>query len=203
MVSTHPPDIEHPSNIDSLSDDELMAEVQGGHAWALTELVQRHYGRLWRIAWRFTGNMQSAQDLVQDTFVQVIRAAPDYRGQGRFHAFLRRILANLSMNQQRHDRWLSFSSSTDELSGNDHASGPTPETLVASMEDTHRLDRALSAIHPRQRMAILLRYDEEMSYDEISEAMGVTIKTVERLLARGREKLRGILAVKGTDRSSN
>jgi RNA polymerase sigma factor (sigma-70 family) len=52
-------------------------------------------------------------------------------------------------------------------------------------------------------MAILLRYDEEMSYDEISEAMGVTIKTVERLLARGREKLRGILAVKGTDRSSN
>jgi RNA polymerase sigma-70 factor (ECF subfamily) len=174
------------------SDDALMAQVQEGDRVAFARLVDRHQGKAWSVAWRYTGNSAAAQDLVQDTFLRLWECAGRYQPGGRFVGYLLRLLVNRALNLKR--------TAGREISGDlpEVVSGEGPEERLSRERSRHAVLRALQNLPDSQRMALALRYQSEMSYEDIALAMDTSVKAVERLIARGREGLKSRLAYLST-----
>ncbi len=166
------------------SDDQLMASVGAGDRLAFHELVRRHHRTAWGVALRFAGHDDDAEDLVQDTFLTVFQKAASYRSQGRFSSYLLCILANRSISGHRKQRPI-LVASLPEPTG-----GPEGESSLVQAQASARIAALLAELPERQRMAIVLRYYQELSHAEIAETMEISQKAVERLLHRARLTLR-------------
>jgi RNA polymerase sigma-70 factor (ECF subfamily) len=169
-------------------DDELMANVGRGDLEAFELLVVRHQTAAWKSACRFLGDPRDAQDLVQEAFLRILEAAPRYRAKGTFPAYLRRIVANLCM-----DRAKKMGPFFTDVLPDRPDPAPSGETAAILQEDADFVRVAIGDLLPMQRMVVLLRYYEDLSYSEIADALGLTVKSVERHLARAREHLCSIL----------
>ncbi len=166
------------------SDEELMSAVAEGDLSAFEQLVRRYQRSGWNTAFRLVGDLHAAEDIVQEAFLRVLRAAPRYRPTAAFRTYFFRILTRLCRNHRRRnvaspsgdlDAWVS--------------QGPAPEDIASSQEVHSSVNNALASLPARQREAVVLRYYEGLSYGEIGWVMGATRKGVERLLARGRAAL--------------
>lgn len=165
------------------SDDQLMALLASGEVEALGELLKRHKRVAWCVALRFLGDHAAAEDLVQDCFLTLMDKSKKYRAQGRFRAYLLRILTHKAISLKRRP-------TPSEIQETETLSGPDP--VAESMEQRAREARvrgALARLPERQRMALILRFYEELPVEEIASAMDASPKSVEHLLARGRETL--------------
>jgi len=171
------------------TDDELMERTSGGDLRAFEDLVRRHRSAAWRLACGFLGEARDAQDIVQEAFLRILEAAPRYRPSGAFPAYLRRVLANLCMDRARKMEPVY----TDAVPEPDDPRPSEEEAMIAS-ERGRRVQLALEALPSNQRMVVLLKYYEGLSYAEIAAALGTTEKAVERHLARARECLCSALA---------
>ena len=178
-----------PSPRCSISDEELMLAVRQGDLHGFEILIQRHQDAAWRAAYRFLGDRVEAEDAVQEAFLRIFHAANRYQPTARFRTYLYRILTRLCLDQIQKKRPVY----RQELSHVIDKAPSAGECLVArECEDDVR--RALAALPPKQRMAVLLRYYEGLSYADIATALDSTVKAVERLLARARATLQGRLA---------
>ena len=179
-----------------LSDDDtrLMEAVAGGDDTAFAVLVERHTPSAWRLAVRLTQDESAAEDLLQDAFLRVLRAAPRYRPTAAFGTWLHRIVVNLAIDRSRRRsvrRSVGLGSDTALLAG----AAPTataPEDL-ARVERAEHIQRALAALPPDYRAAVVLRYIEGRDARDTGAVLGRSPKAVERLLARARAKLAPLL----------
>jgi RNA polymerase sigma-70 factor (ECF subfamily) len=175
-------------------DEALIAAAGRGDREAFSRLVDRHYRTILRFAARFLGGADSgaAEDLAQDVFLSAWRAAPGYRPRPgiRVVSWLLRIAANRCLNVRRGAR-LRAALSIDPVA----PAGPTapaaerPEARVEDRERAEAVRRAVDALAPAQRAAILLRHFDGLSYAEIAGALGSTVPAVESLLFRARQAL--------------
>jgi RNA polymerase sigma-70 factor (ECF subfamily) len=170
------------------TDEELMSAVADGDPEAFGELVLRRRGFVWAVAFRFTGDPVEAEDIVQETFLKVWEAGPRYRAIARFSTYLHRIATRICIDRGRKKRPVSLRELPDPV---DRSPGPA-ERLERKEADL-RVRRALDALPPRQRIAVILKYYEDLSYADIADAMDVSHKAVERLLARAGKALRSRL----------
>jgi RNA polymerase sigma-70 factor (ECF subfamily) len=166
------------------SDEELMQAAAGGDMDAFADLVRRHQRSAWNAAWRLLDDAAEAEDAAQDAFLKILDAAPRYRPRASFRTYLYRVVTRLCLDrmEKKRPRYV------DQLPATPSAGLGPPETL-ARRESADAVRRALDALPARQRAAVVLRHYEGLSYQEIAEAMGVSVKSVERLLARARESL--------------
>jgi RNA polymerase sigma-70 factor, ECF subfamily len=166
------------------SDEELMLSVRDGDLDAFEQIVLRHQQTAWRVAYRLTGRASAAEDLAQEAFLRVLEAVPRYRSTASFRAYLLRILTRLHIDRARkkHPRY------RDRLP-EPPDTGPGPGHAAELAEREAIIQAALDLLPPNQRSAVVLRYFEGSSGIEISEALGVSPKAVERLLARARASL--------------
>ncbi|MBP7462535.1 MAG: sigma-70 family RNA polymerase sigma factor [Candidatus Delongbacteria bacterium] len=155
---------------------------------AFSLIVERHQAWAWRIAYRFTGKEEEASDIVQEAFLRLWNASGRYRPEAKFRTYFYRIISRLCLDYTKKKRPLRL----DILSDSPDPS-PDVEDEIIRQEMSVVVRTALDTLPPNQRLAILFRYDEDLSYDEIAAALSTTVKAVERLLARGRDKLREIL----------
>ena len=170
------------------SDEELMQAASGGDMEAFGKLVRRHERSAWSAAWRLLGDATEAEDAAQDAFLKILDAAPRYRPTASFRTYLYRVMTRLCLNRMEKKR----PHYVDRLPVSPSADPGPPETL-ALRESADAVRRALDALPPRQRAALILRHYEDMSYQEIAEVMDTSVKSVERLLGRGREGLQRLL----------
>lgn len=174
------------------SDEELMQGASRGDMAAFGELVRRHQRLAWNMAWRMMGDAAEAEDAAQEAFLKILDAAPRYRPLASFRTYLCRVVTRLCLDRMEKKRphyvERPRESSSPEL-------GP-PERLM-QQESAEAVRRALDALPPRQRAALVLRHFEDMSYLQIADAMRVSEKSVERLLARGRHALQRRLSDAG------
>jgi RNA polymerase sigma-70 factor (ECF subfamily) len=161
-----------------------MEAARGGDMGAFAEIVRRHQSAVWRTAYRFTGDRSEAEDLAQETFLRVLGSSARYRPTASFRTYLYCILNRLCLDHVRKMR----PAAADQLP-EAAAHAPSPDEAASRREREAAVQAAVNALPPNQRMAIVLRYFEELGWSEISEAMGVSPKAVERLLSRGREAL--------------
>lgn len=169
------------------SDDQLMASVAAGDRSAFRCLVERHHKTLWSVALRYTCNQHDAADLVQDAFLALFEKAGRYKPRGRFLSYLLCILVNRAISTQRKQRPLPVE--TPDLPGTQ----PDGEASLAQAQARQAIASKLTQLPARQRMAIVLRYYQDLSYAEIAEALAISPKAVERLLHRARRTLRGMM----------
>jgi RNA polymerase sigma-70 factor, ECF subfamily len=180
------------------SDEALMAGIAGGDERAFESLVRRHRKRILNLIYRTVGERTQAEDLVQEVFLRVWRAAGDYTPQARFTAWVYRIAVNLCLDamksayhRQSFVRPYGGKNSDEDgelLYGADDAG--SPEQLLLAAEESRRIHAALRNLPAKQRMAVALKKFDGLSYDEIGRVMGCSRSAVESLLVRAKRTLR-------------
>jgi RNA polymerase sigma factor (sigma-70 family) len=172
------------------------AERDGQEAqWSLPtweDIVRTHSARVYRLAYRLTGNQHDAEDLTQEVFVRVFRSLSSYTP-GTFEGWLHRITTNLFLDSARRKQRIRFEGLADEMAHRLAGSEPTP---AQAFDDSHLDDdvqAALKALPPEYRAAVVLCDIEGFSYEEIAATLGVKLGTVRSRIHRGRAQLRSAL----------
>ena len=163
--------------------------------WSLPtweDIVRAHSTRVYRLAYRLTGNPHDAEDLTQEVFVRVFRSLSSYTP-GTFEGWLHRITTNLFLDAARRKQRIRFEGLADEMAHRLAGSEPTP---AQAFDDSHLDDdvqAALKALPPEYRAAVVLCDIEGFSYEEIAATLGVKLGTVRSRIHRGRAQLRSAL----------
>ena len=180
----------------TMDDDALMIRTAEGEEAAFRLLVQRWERDVLSFLIHMLGSIEEAEDLVQDTFVQVFRKAGSYRATGMFKSWLFRIAGNLARSRLRRRkilRWVRFDPVVHDMG--DAGRGPDGDLEHGQRQEAVRA--ALGRLPQRQREALALHRFQGMRYKEVAEAMGTTVPGVESLIQRAMAALREDLAGKG------
>jgi RNA polymerase sigma-70 factor (ECF subfamily) len=156
------------------------------------DVVRDHGNRVYRLAYRLTGNAHDAEDLTQDVFVRVFRSLADYTP-GTFEGWLHRITTNLFLDRMRRQQKIRFDAlpdDTERLAGRE----ASPEAVYAESHLDADIEAALAALPPDFRAAVVLCDIEQLSYEEIAQTLQVKLGTVRSRISRGRAMLRAALA---------
>ena len=167
------------------------AEVWVPPTWQ--EVVEQHSARVYRLAYRLTGNVHDAEDLTQEVFVRVFRSLSTYTP-GTFEGWLHRITTNLFLDQVRRKKRIRFDALADDADARLPGREPDPSRAY---DDTHLDDdvqAALDALPPDFRAAVVLCDIEGLTYEEIAATLGIKLGTVRSRIHRGRAQLRDALA---------
>ncbi len=156
------------------------------------EIVRTHSGRVYRLAYRLTGNTQDAEDLTQEVFVRVFRSLSRYTP-GTFEGWLHRITTNLFLDMARRRQRIRFEGLGDDAAQRLHGPGPTPAEAFEERHLDADVYAALQALPPEYRAAVVLCDIEGLSYEEIAATLGIKLGTVRSRIHRGRAQLRAAL----------
>lgn len=181
------------------SDAAQVAKALAGDEEAFRPLVERHSQRLFRLAFRMTGNENEAEELVQETFLRAYRNLARFEARSNFGTWLYRICANCSLDQLRKRCNSAHFQELDDpeggLSANDLSNpSPSPERMLLSAEIRNQMDAAICQLTPTERTAFTLRHHEGLSIEEISRILGLRISATKNAVFRGVQKLRRALA---------
>jgi RNA polymerase sigma-70 factor (ECF subfamily) len=156
------------------------------------DIVRTHSARVYRLAYRLSGNPHDADDITQEVFVRVFRSLSSYTP-GTFEGWLHRITTNLFLDMVRRRQRIRFEGLADDAA--ERLAGR--ELSPAQAYDDAHLDadvqQALDALAPEFRAAVVLCDIEGLSYEEIATTLGVKLGTVRSRIHRGRSQLRAAL----------
>jgi RNA polymerase sigma-70 factor (ECF subfamily) len=156
------------------------------------ELVRQHADRVYRLAYRLSGNQHDAEDLTQETFIRVFRSVQNYQP-GTFEGWLHRITTNLFLDMVRRRSRIRMEALPEDYD-RVPADEPNPEEIYHDSRLGPDLQAALDSLPPEFRAAVVLCDIEGLSYEEIGATLGVKLGTVRSRIHRGRQALRDYLA---------
>jgi len=165
------------------------------------EIVTEHSARVYRLAYRLTGNVHDAEDLTHDVFIRVFRSLGSYQP-GTFEGWLHRITTTVFLDKMRRKQRIRFDSLPEDAAYRLPTREAGPEQRYADTHFDDDVQRALDALAPDFRAAVVLCDIEGLSYEEIAATLGVKLGTVRSRIHRGRAQLREALAHRAPDRSA-
>lgn len=175
------------------SDAELMARTAAGDRAAFGDLVDRHKDSLVAYLARLAGSVERAEDLAQEAFLRLFRAADRYREEGQLTAYLYRIATNLLRSEQRRTRrWRLLTPKLAPADG--HRAEARAYRRVLQQELSRHLAEAVAELPMRYRVPLVLFEIEGWSQGRIAELLGCREGTVKSRIFRARERLRRRLA---------
>jgi RNA polymerase sigma-70 factor, ECF subfamily len=169
---------------------ELVAACQRGDRDAFREIFERYRNRVFTIALHFSSNEAVAADVAQEVFLKLLRSIGEFRGDSKFESWLYRIVVNVCMDEHRKQRRLR---TLDEL-GAREAVAPMAHARREQQQIAEHVQTAVRSLEPDLRLPMLLRYIEDLSYQEIAAALGCSMGTVASRLNRGHKLLARKLA---------
>jgi RNA polymerase sigma-70 factor (ECF subfamily) len=174
------------------SDAELVSRLQRGDRDAFTDLVRRWEGPLLRIAYRITGRLADAEDVRQRVFLKLLETAGSLRRPEQFAAWIRRAVVNTALSALRHrSRRDGLNHRFSEYKATVGKS--QPGDLLIADEQARRLVTALAQLEPEERALLSLRFDEDLTFAEISAVLGQPASTIKSRMARAVGRLRGLM----------
>ena len=189
---------------EEISDEELLARVVSGDINAFNIIVARYKDRLYNFAFRFVGDPDTAEDIVQETFLRAFKKRKEYRAIANFSTWIFTITGNLAKSElRRRKRWrflsLDWSPAGDgngmELPDESYRPDRSTETVLVETS----IQEAMESLPPNYRQAVILRDIEGMSYQEIAKIAHCPLGTVKSRVNRARLKLQQKLRVHGKD----
>jgi len=186
-----------------LSDQELMRLVQAGDFSPASEIYDRYSSRIYNFAYRFLRNSEAAEDATQEVFVKMLKHANQFHGDAKLSTWLFSITANWCRDYLRKaDN--KAKDSDDVLVTLPAPSEFSPDRTLEQRENQQRIQKALTALTPEQREAILLSRYQGLSYAEIAQISGCSEGAVKTRVFRAMETLKKALAgERGGDRCLN
>lgn len=182
-------------------DKALVARFKAGDEAAFEEMVSRYWDRIYAMVHKLLRNTQDAEEVTQDAFIRAHRGLENFRGDSSFSTWLYQIATNLARNRywywwrRKRDKSVSF----DQPVGADSATTlgeifpaeiESPEDIAITNEFKDRVAAAMELLNEKHREALVLRNVRNMSYEEIADALQISIGTVKSRIARARESLR-------------
>lgn len=193
VAVTPPPD---PVSLRGRDDDELMTLVRAGLAPALRVLAERHMAKLMRFCGKVLVDAHTGQEIAQQTWLQVWAHRARYQSQSRFQVFLFTIARNLCKNELRRrvrlGAWVDATVDDSRLA-QVAAEGPAHVDALLLRERTRELLSALAKVPEAQREAMLLRFDEELSYEDMAAVLGASESTLRSRVYHGLRALRALM----------
>lgn len=179
------------------SDEDLIERFQQGDVYAYDLIVKRYKEPLLNFVYRFIGNIEEAEDIVQETFLRVYRKKHAYRRIAKFSTWIYTIAGNLSRTELRRRRRRKLFSVSDmgfdekdyEISDEEF----NPEDNTEGILQGELIQKEIENLSPKFREVILLRDVQELSYEEISQIIKVPIGTVKSRVNRARTRLQSRL----------
>ncbi len=171
-------------------------EAPAGQAWVpptWEEVVEQHSARVYRLAYRLTGNVHDAEDLTHDVFIRVFRSLHAYQP-GTFEGWLHRITTNVFLDRMRRKQRIRFDALAEDAADRLAGRAATPEQVFAQTHLDDDIQRALDDLPPSFRAAVVLCDIEGLTYEEIADVLGIKLGTVRSRIHRGRAQLRKALA---------
>ncbi len=161
--------------MEPLTDLELVADVRAGNRRAYTELMHRHQEKIYWVARRMLGNHADADDVVQEAFLKAFLSLGDFRGEAGFYTWLYRIAVNLSLNALRKRHVMDYLHESELAQKIFPASKENPQRDLEARELESRLAQAVARLPDKQRAVFVMRYYDEMSYDEIAYVLKTSV----------------------------
>ncbi len=179
---------------ESSNELELLATRSSkGDSEAFDELVRQTHRLAYQLALRTLGSEQDVEDVLQDVYLRVWQGLPGLRERGAVLGWICRIVRNVALDRLRkHKRQRSqvdYAAELDKLLETRAADGPGPEARVAGAQRRKQVASAVAGLRDKHRVVLLLREVDDMSYEQISTALGIPIGTVESRLYRARREL--------------
>lgn len=181
---------------DDAENVRLMMLVKEGDVRAFERLVELHQNTVIGTATRMLGNADDAHDVAQQVFIRVWKSAPRYEATAKFTTWLFTILRNLVFNEtRRRTRRREIPLETEDQEGHTprqytDITAPAADQLTQQDELERALDHAIAALPEKQRLAVILRRQEELPYEQICEILKMSLPAVKSLLFRARAELR-------------
>jgi RNA polymerase sigma-70 factor (ECF subfamily) len=170
------------------SDHQLMRAVAGGNLDAFKEIVFRYQNLAWKTAFRFLGDAMEAEDVAQESFINILKSSQRYRPTAAFRTYFYRVVSNLCIDRARKKRPF-YAENPSDVSD---LSADTMENLIEK-ERRIQVRKALDLLSSNQKAAMILRHYEELNYSEIAQILDITPKAVERLIGHARTTLQAKL----------
>lgn len=170
-------------------DDQAMLAAGQGDRRAFARLVDRHLDRTVAIATRITGRRAEAEEVTQEAFLRLWQKAENWRpGKARVGTWLTRVAINLAIDRTRRMRPVDLDEAIEIADPADGA-----ETLVDAAQRAQAVRIAIARLPDRQRVALALFYDQDMSMQQAADTLQISVRALESLLARARRSLRTAL----------
>ncbi len=177
-------------------EDKLLIEAfLAGERQAFDQLVLNYQDRIYSLCYRFMGNREDADDAAQEAFMRAYRALKDFRGEAAFGTWLYRIAVNVCKNRlaslahRVKRKLLRLGDGEGEVRDVVNGAG-TPSTVMEKREQQQLLERAINALPQDQKVLVVLRDVEGLSYEQVVTATGENLGTVKSKLARARARIR-------------
>jgi RNA polymerase sigma-70 factor (ECF subfamily) len=169
-------------------DEELLALIQHGSQRAFSVLVQRHTDRFYRLAYRYLQSKEAAEDVIQDAFVKLWEDPGRWQAErnNKFTTWFYRVVVNSCLDWQKKKKPIELGDR--ELSIADDRQ--TPDITMLHAEKQRILEREITALPERQRIALNLCFDEGLSNQEAAEVMGLKLKALQSLIMRAKTTLK-------------
>jgi RNA polymerase sigma-70 factor (ECF subfamily) len=180
-------------------DLSLVQAILRGDENAFRLLVERYQRSVYNIAWRMVRNDEDARDLTQETFVRVFRGIRTFDQTRTFSTWLFRIATNLCIDHHRKRKMRTVSIDGSPPGEEDRAPislpdpGPRPDRLHEVTSLAEKIDAYLERLSPAYRAVLHLRYREQLSYEEMAEALDIPLGTVKARLHRAHRHLRNLM----------
>ena len=177
----------------TISDEELIERFQQGELYAFDLIVKRYKDQLLNFVFRFLGNQEQSEDILQETFMRVYRNRHAYRRVAKFSTWIYTIAGNLARTELRkRKRRKLFSISDMGVEDKDYEVSDdefNPESHVDTLLHTDVIQHEINKLSPKFREVIILRDIQELPYDEISKILRIPIGTVKSRVNRARLRL--------------
>jgi len=188
-----------------VSDDDvvLVRRCLGGDERAYRELVERYQARVFSLALRMVRQRQDAEDLTQDTFVRMFRAAERYDPNRPFSSWLFTIAARLCIDHIRRRRIKAVSLTRSEPGSEEEHDidvvdpGLAPDEVTTRHEEERRTQELIDGLPPHYRIVVMLRHQQDLSYEEIADVLNLPLGTVKARIHRARGLLRARIEERG------
>jgi len=182
---------------DDAEDVRLMQLVAGGDTTAFEQLIERHQTLVAGTVARMLGSNSDVEDIAQQVFIRVWKSAGRYVARAKFTTWLLKITRNLVFNEMRRAKRhphlpVQMEPEADEIPLKDEATA-TPDATLLQAELEQAIEKAITLLPETQRMALILRRYEELSYEEIADVLNLSVPAVKSLLFRARTELRELL----------
>lgn len=193
---THDP--KSPVETEDTEDVRLMKLVGRGDMEAFEQLIERHQTLVAGTVARMLGSNSDVEDIAQQVFIRVWRSASRYVPRAKFTTWLLKITRNLVFNELRRSKRhtqvpLQAGPGAEALPIKDESS-PSPDVSLLEIELQGAIEKAIMKLPDTQRMALILRRYEELSYEEIGEILDLSVSAVKSVLFRARAELRARLS---------
>lgn len=186
------------SKVDTPDDWALVEQIRAGHQGAFRDLVRRYERQVAHLIYLSLGRPEDVEDLSQEVFLRVYHAMPRLQPQRSLFSWIYRIASNVVIDEARRRKFRSMLSLEFLAAekGKDAAGGSEGDPLIQTERSEVRtaVHEAIRLLPPDQRLVVLLREYEDLSYEEIAEALNVSVPAVKSRLFRARQELKNSLS---------